>query len=26
LRAGRGMGRANFYESDWVKQQRQSAP
>ena len=26
LRAGRGMGRANFYESDWVKQQRQSPP
>jgi hypothetical protein len=23
LRAGRGMGRENFYESDWVKQQRQ---
>jgi len=23
LRAGRGMQRANFYESDWVKQQRQ---
>jgi len=23
LRAGRGMSRENFYESDWVKQQRQ---
>lgn len=23
LRAGRGMNRANFYESDWVRQQRQ---
>jgi hypothetical protein len=23
LRAGRGMQRANFYESDWVRQQRQ---
>ena len=25
LRAGRGMGRENFYESDWVKQQRQQS-
>lgn len=26
LRAGRGMSRVNFYESDWVKQQRQQHP
>lgn len=25
LRTGRGMSRANFYESDWVKQQRQQS-